>query len=361
MGFKDRNGYSLINEEQKVRIALSEKALIVISEDMEIFSVAKTATFINTVFQNYRSTAKSSISLYLQQREIELDQLFTNSKLDTIDRKFAIDQLLQTEKQSLIDQIEQYNKTRASSKLYHINDSNVNYLVEDCDENIYYKRPGQYLRSVIEEYCSLPFIKREQIYRKEVYDIVEQACKEKRILKIFANYYGKKQLFYVYPYKIVPDSFHTQSYLVCYSRKAEEEEKDKIVASFSMARLKQPTMLVKSFYLNKVEINDIVNCITNYSPAYLVEKPELIHVRLTKKGKRSYQSRLYSRPEKIEELSSDDVYVFNCTQQQIFNYFFPFCADAEIISPEDLRNRFRNEHIKALRLYSTLLKSPQPK
>lgn len=235
--------------------------------------------------------------------------------------------------------------------MYHINDNNVEYLLEDCDEEQYYGRPGLYIRSVIEEYCSLPFIKRERIYRKDIYETIEKACSEKRILKIKANYYGKDQLFYVYPYKIVPDPFHTQAYLVCYSRKAEDEEKDKIVASFSMARISSPTMLTKAFHLNKQEIANIDSQIANYSPAYLIGKPEQISVRLTKKGKQSYQSRLYSRPEKIESLSNDDIYVFDCTQQQIFNYFFSFGADAEIISPEYLRNRFKNAHEKALSKY----------
>lgn len=118
-----------------------------------------------------------------------------------------------------------------------------------------------------------------------------------------------------------------------------------------MARITSPTMLTKTFHLNKHEITNIETQIANYSPAYLIGKPEQIKVKLTKKGKQSYQSRLYSRPEKIESLSTDDVYVFNCTQQQIYNYFFSFGADAEIISPEYLRNRFRNAHEKALEKY----------
>lgn len=134
---------------------------------------------------------------------------------------------------------------------------------------------------------------------------------------------------------------------LCYSRKAEEGEKDKIVASFSMARMKTPTLLTKTFHLNKQEISNIETQLPNYSPAYFVGKPEQIKVKLTPKGKLSYQSRLYSRPEKIELLSTDDIYVFDCTQQQIFNYFFPFGPDAEIISPDYLRNRFKNTYEKA--------------
>lgn len=352
MGFIDENGYPLINEEQKIRITLSDRARLTMREDMEVFGTSKAATFINTVFGNYKNEAKSSISLYLQQREIELDRLFTGTKLDAISKRIAIDQLLSMEKKTIVVKISEYSTLKGESKLYHINDSNVEYLLEDCDENQYYIRPGLYMRSVIEEYCSLPFIKRERIYRKDIYEIIERACQEKRILKIKANYYGMDQLFYVYPYRIVPDSFHTQSYLVCYSRRADEEEKDKIIASFSMARINTPTMLTKTFHLNKHEILNIESQISNYSPAYLIGKPEQIKVKLTKKGKQSYQSRLYSRPEKIESLSTDDIYVFDCTQQQIYNYFFSFGADVEIISPEYLRNRFINAHEKSLKQYN---------
>lgn len=110
-------------------------------------------------------------------------------------------------------------------------------------------------------------------------------------------------------------------------------------------------MLTKTFHLNKQEITNIETQLSNYSPAYLIGKPEQIKVKLTKKGQQSYQARLYSRPEKIEALSSDDIYVFDCTQQQIFNYFFPFGPDAEIISPDYLRNRFRNTLEKSLLQY----------
>ena len=351
MGFIDANGYPLINEEQKIRIALSDRAKLTMAEDMIVFGTPKSTTFVNTVFANYKNEAKSSISLYLQQREIELDRLFTEAKLDAINKKIAIDLILSVEQKEIQSKISEYSNTKGESKVYHINDNNVEYLLENCDEEQYYSRPGLYIRSIIEEYCSLPFIKRERIYRRGIYETIERACIEKRILKIKANYYGKNQLFYVYPYKIVPDPFHTQAYLVCYSRKSEEEECDKIVASFSMARISSPIMLTKTFHLNKEEVANIESQIANYSPAYLIGQPEHIHVRLTKKGKQSYQSRLYSRPEKIDLLSSDDVYVFNCTQQQIFNYFFSFGADAEIISPEYLRNRFRNTHLKALEKY----------
>ncbi len=348
MGFVDKFGNSLINDEQKIRIPLSNAARVVMAEDMMVFRISGEATFINTVFSNYKEEAKSSVSLYLNKRELELDALFTETEMDSKSKKIAIDKVLSSEKQQIIKKISEY-KSAKGGKSYRINNENVEYL-KHCAENQYYKSPGLYIRSMLEEYCSLPFIKRERIIKKKIYDIIERACLEKKILNVSALYFGMMQDFIVYPYKIVPDSFHTQSYLVCYSRKAEESEKDKIVASFSMARIQEPTLLGK-FRLKKEEISYIESQITKYSPAYLTGKPEQIEVRLTHKGKSSYQSRLYSRPEKIENLSTEDIYVFDCTQQQIFDYFFPFGAEAEILSPVSLRERFRSKHETALSLY----------
>lgn len=63
------------------------------------------------------------------------------------------------------------------------------------------------------------------------------------------------------------------------------------------------------------------------------------------------RSKLSSRPEKIEALSTDDVYVFDCSLRQAFNYFFSFGADAEILSPDELRNEFIENYSSALTIY----------
>ncbi len=130
-----------------------------------------------------------------------------------------------------------------------------------------------------------------------------------------------------------------------------EEDKDKIVASFALARMNMPTMQKKTFYLNKQEIKNIEDQITKYSAQYIIGKPEQIRVRLTPQGIEQYKRKLYSRPEKIDSLSSEDVYVFDCPHLQAFNYFFPFGANAEILSPEPLRERFIEAHKAALEKY----------
>lgn len=344
---------SMINDEHKLRLSLSLNAQLKMSEDMDTFKVSKAATFINTVFDNFKYEAKSSISLYLQQRELELDRLLTDSDLDEQSKNIVIDKLLEAEEKELEAIKQKYKSEKGNGKLYHINEQNYNHLTYDSDESKYYdNRPSLYVRAVLEEYCSLPFIERERIYRKDIYEKIERACAEKRILKVKVNYTGSDQLFYVYPYKIVPDPSHTQSYLTCYSRRAENSEKDRIIASFSMARINDPTVLMKTFRLSQKEKDDIDRQISKCSPAYLVGTPDLITIRLTEKGKQIYHSRIYARPERVEADLPEDVYLFNCTHQQIFNFFFSFGPEAEILSPENLRERFRSTLAEALRRYS---------
>ena len=351
MGFTDVNGSSLINDEQKIRVALSDRARIIMTEDMEVFGTTKEASFINTVLYNYKDEAKSSISLYLQQRLLELDRLFSTSELDTKSKEISIDQILNHEKTELLKKKEEILSAKSTSKLYHINDQNIDHLIYESEEDKYYGRPGLYIHAIMEEYCSLPFIERERIFRKDIYDIVDRACKETRILKIHSNIESKDRLFYVYPYKIVPDPFHTQSYLVCYSRTAEEKDSDKVVASFSMARINRPSMLTKTFHLNKQEIANIEFQLSNNSPAYLLGKPEQVKVKLTKHGKQIFQKKLFSRPLKIDELSTDDIYVFDCTLRQAYNYFFSFGPDAEILEPKQLRDEFKLNLSNAIKKY----------
>ena len=163
MGFINENGYSLINDEHKIRITLSDRARTIIYEDMELFNVKQESTFINIVFKNYKSDAKSSISLYLNERKRELDKTLQIEKISNTTKKEIIEQLLLKEKEELLVKTKSLYSEKGKNKIHHINTENVEYLEEDCDEDIYYSKPGLYIRCIIEEYTSLPFIKRERI------------------------------------------------------------------------------------------------------------------------------------------------------------------------------------------------------
>ncbi len=352
MGFQD-NGNSLINDEHKIRLTLSTNAKTIITDDMEIFGITHESAFINLIFHNFKDEAKSSHYLYLQQRRQELEEIFNETNLEINSKNIAIEQILTYERKKIKESTDKNLSYKGGNKAYHIHKSNYEYLTYECEEEDNYKRPSHYIRAVIEEYCSLPFIKRERIVKKEVYDMIEQACKEKNTLIIKTKVYGEYQRFKVYPYKILHDTFRTQSYLACYSRKYNDEKSEPIVASFSILKIKYENIQKRKekFHLNKNEIKNIESQISNNQAAYLIGNPEEIIVKFTPNGIKTFQSKLYLRPHKIKSLPNDNTFVFNCTELQAFNYFFSFGSDVEIISPESLRNKFKNIYKKGYTIY----------
>lgn len=348
-------GFQYINEEQKIRIPLSRRAYIVMTDDMRVFSVARQASFINTVIANFHDRAKASLSLYLTGKRHEFEALFTGAELDGGPREAAISHMLSKEKEKTIQELQRFLQEKYISKLYHINDTNYEYLRYDCNEEEFYnEKAGAYIKCLLEEYAELPFIKRERIFRREVYETVEYACRMHFLLQVKTLVYGQRQTFLVYPYKIVPDPLCTQEYLACYTRTPEKSAREKKDASFSMARLEKPVVLKQSAFLSKAETAKIEDDIAKLTVAFLLGEPQEIRVRLTERGKRSFQTRLYSRPDKDEGRSTDEEYVFSCSEQQAYFYFMSFGAEAEIISPASLRERMMRYYQNALERYLPL-------
>lgn len=354
MGFEDENG-PLINDEHKIRIALSKKARAIILEDMETFNVAKETSFINEVFKNFRTEASASVMSFSERQRIHFRQLFQDIEVDEDTKNEFITAIIDNKIAGIRKRNKDMMISQDTSKLYHINQDNVEYLLNLCDEELEYKKPGIYIRSVIEEYCSKPFIEREAIYRKDVYDKTTQAIKNQNILKIRSpqDRNPKGNIFHVYPYRIVPDPYNTQSYLVCYTLPVGGSDKKMTLASFSMARLNMPIMLNSHFSLSKEEVRNIETQLSSNTPAYLLGESVEISVKLSERGKETYKKKLFSRPQLVKILD-DDIFVFYCTPLQARNYFFSFGADAVIISPKELRDHFVRNYESAHAMYDNI-------
>ncbi len=343
-------GFKYINDEQKIRISLSKRAYNIMQEDMSIFDVKHSATFINTVLSNYKETSIASLSIYLQniRNEIitDLGESDVNSILSTLDRLYS------KRKNESIHILKEYIKDKSYSKLYHINNENIDYLQYDCEEEEFYnEKPGLYIKCIMEDYSSLPFIEREKIYRKDVFEIVENGCANSTLMQVRINVRGQKKTLYIYPYKIVADEMRSQLYLACYTREANQSVKEKTDASFAMSRIPKPTLLKQKAFLSKDEQKKIEEDIDKLSVNYLLGQESEIHVKLTDIGKSLFHNHIYSRPQKDNSLSTENEYVFHCSENQAFNYFYSFGDNAVIIHPESLRQRIINSHKKALDAY----------
>lgn len=355
-----RKDYSEI--ESKMRINLSEKARSIIQDDMELFEVKSPSAFINTIYSNFHVIAKSSINQYLKRKEMEYRKIFSNSKIEKNTIEETIHLLLQEESNSLKRLLSDYKKTEYGQvgKIYYINKSNTAILQKEfadvlslpAKERGFYISPSQYMKCLIEEYCNLPFYNRELIFKRDVYLKLQQACEFGNIITIATKSRGGLKHFRVKPYCIMSDSLKTRSYLACLSVSDGHMETEPEVSGFALHRIEIPeSQEFEHFVFTESEKREITQQLTSNSIQYLREKQSRIVVKLTPRGKDTYQRKITSRPVRNREESTDYVYVFYCSEMQAYNYFFIFGRDAEILEPASLRDKFIYKYSEAHSTY----------
>lgn len=343
-------GFEWWSSEQRVRINLSETAFTVIADDMFQFKTSDRSTFINIVFQNFYPEAKASITLYLDRRKRQLLDIIEQTGEICSVQNHIISQLLLHEKKELETNISFQKKNKHISHIYRINTANLNYLrSEECKESdTYQQKLGLYLKCILEEYASLPYMERERIFFKEWYEIVLQAIETHALLKITT---GNHRKYYVYPYSLDTDALSTRLYLTGLSKSIEDETASKKPASFRVPNFHEVKILRQSGRLTKEEISLLKEAIAKRKVQFLVDHEEEIHIRFSPNGIKKYNSLVYMRPAFDPVKTIGNEYVFSCTLKQAEYYFFKFGGDAEVLSPPKLRTRFQKLYEQATSVY----------
>ena len=328
--------------EQKIRINLSKMAIETINYDMFVLKEERIGTFINYIFSTYYEFADASIGRALHEKKEEYLKIL---KLENDENNDYLTLLLENYKENLIQKKEAYEK--GESITFRLNNKNFNYLTEGalCNEHLYYSSISEYVKSVIEEYTRLPYIKRELILFKDRFDTITEAIQKNHQLHITTQ---GQNCYLVYPYSIQSDPFKVSHYLVCYYIKSSQ----KFPCSFRIANIEQIASTRFSAKLTKDDKKELENLITTRGVQFIVSSEDMpIKVRLTKRGEQLYHSNLYLRP-KYATKSSNGIYIFHCTQAQARYYFFKFGKEAEIIEPIELRQKFATNYAKAYKVYT---------
>ena len=304
---------------------------------------------INHIFEMYRDTADAAIDLacgrYVDSLKDELASVPESPEKEAI-----IQTLREAHRKQLIQTANSY--PRGHSFKVQLYRENFAFISEWHDtEAAYHHTAGRFIKAVIEEYARKPLADRESILYRGFIDLVNDCIRtEKAMLVTLKN----KCRYEIKPFCVCRDPGNNYNYLVGYSKVAGASTDTECLASYRISNVQSYKKTGKSGHLTESRKKDADRKLQAVGIQFLLQEPETIQIRLTPRGNSMYNSQAHLRPAFDSRQQNEDgtwLYAFSCTPIQVQFYFFKFGADAEVLSPPELRERFTGEYEKALAVY----------
>lgn len=356
MGFES----FLQNELHRQHLNLSESAWDIIDSDMHMFrdmpQAATFSSFLNLIFLNYYERSPSNLSNAAHRYRETCRHAIVSSnacrRLSAADANKLLDALAKQH----IDQLgeEFLRLPKGSGRKFRLNNKAFQ-LICGIPDNSYncriYERPGKLLKAIFETYCRLPFAEREKLIFSEQADLIKTAMQMKALLKIRTL---GEQTYYFIPYKIMTDLSSNFYYAAGYSAAENSDEANSghyIASSFRLSRMKDIQRVYgQSACLTPEQKKELEESISAKGVQFLLRDMVTAQVKLTDAGVKKYQTQLHLRPP-YAQIHPGQVYEFHTTKEQLLYYFFKFGKDAAVLSPESLREEFRQMYQEAADSY----------
>ncbi len=361
-----------INKERRQYLNLSSYADSVLRNDAEVYSLEK-GSLLNLIISRFKDRARASVSVRLAEKEKELDEGFRNADEDfPIPRPYAL-----WMKEFVLSN---YERELVSASIYpkevnvgwdlRLSEENAAYIYgkePPCPEEKYYERGGDYVKALLEEYCRLTPLEREAVLFSKEIAFLEDAVEKHLLLRVSTG----GDLYEVRAFGILPDSQYRYHYLAGLSRPAGTKEPE-IPASFRLSRIdlqRSRTLSPnnnRSGRLKNSEKRHLADLISARGVMFLMDRTKNVYIRLSEEGRSIYERKLNLRPVLSEPAPSSEyagqsgVYVCSGSLSRIEYYFFDFGAEAEILSPKELRDKFAEKYRKALEVYEGDVPGAQP-
>lgn len=209
--------------------------------------------------------------------------------------------------------------------------------------NLHYQSLSDYLRNFIISYTQLTMDQRESIiFSNSINRINCAISNNNNIFIVLKN--GNKML--ISPYKIAKSKDELFNYLICAKTSGE-------LISLRISR-------IYSIQIDhsKYEINDslmpIIDRACTHGPQYLISSllEEDINIQLTENGEHLLNRLYLYRPQPISVDKSNRIYTYNCSTEQIKQYFVRFGSDAKILSPTSLKKEMKDYFNNCIKNYS---------
>lgn len=219
---------------------------------------------------------------------------------------------------------------------------------------------------ILEKFTSLPLAKREKIFFLDYYRIISEAIEKNKMLILKNSSINKE--FEIKPYRLEIDDNSLSYYLIGYSRERGSNNEFECYSN-KLCRIKECYIRNIEYTLSFSEKNNAEKLLEKFGAAYMfknrsIKEIERSVIRLTEKGYNDLYLRIiaHQRPIPIDEpneiiINGTKFYEleFDCSSDQIKNYFFSFGKEAIAISPHDLKESFINRYRDAMENYGDTL------
>ena len=215
---------------------------------------------------------------------------------------------------------------------------------------------SSYFRRMFSAYASLPCYRRERIIFKGTYDRLKEAIERGK--RVYVTTAGTKSAKFepqvdkairiISPYSIVTNDEQNHNYLLG----------ARASGTFTMRlnRIDSVVLLDERSQFTEQELANL-KWREHHDPQYNYRDSEHIPVRiqLNSKGKMLYEKLYIYRPnpERIEG-ERNDIFVFDCSWDQLFQYFIRFGHNVTVLEPPQLRAKFERFFHRAQMHYRQL-------
>lgn len=319
--------------EEKIKIYLAKETLQTLLKDMEMFEFYKKDgnlnknDFLNTLIINYYENYQKNLNdVFHSIRKVVKD--FDNDATIAYDILQIFETKVNRLDEAKFDALISLKPTKRSSSVVH-------YIQQHLLQG---STMSNYFRNMLTSYSLLPQDKREQIIFKENYEKLKEAISKKRKIYFTTTTSDVKHI--SSPYAIANSKEELFNYLLTeYKQKA---------YSFRLSRMKEVVILNEVCEFSE-EIVASLEKMKVCGPQFAINEEGEICVELTEHGQQMFKKMYLHRPTPIR--IENNFYYFDCSSNQIYQYFFRFGNHAYVVYPKELRTSMEEGYHNALRVY----------
>ena len=156
-------------------------------------------------------------------------------------------------------------------------------------------------------------------------------------------------------YGILPNDANMFHYIIGMAVQKGGLKSQESILPIRLSRLKSIRLITSSHTrsgsLSKSERQKIEDKTADRDVQFLLGHKEDCVVELNEDGQRYFRRTQYMKP-LLKQIDAEGRYHFDCSAEQLFQYFYKFGDRADVIAPESVRKRLREEYRRGFEKYS---------